>query len=179
MVTGQGDPAIVKSAIMLDVSGYLVKPIALNKLIEAIGRVGREPLVLKSAEYYQAITLSTMKNTDTLTDSNDQKISAWVVLPRMSQRLNRAQINSKIDRFKIEQTSRDGESEDINLRNIRRCDLAGLVDGMVIAEDINADEDHILLRRGVRLNGVMIERLRELAIESGSRDYVMVGQLSK
>jgi len=180
MLTGQTDPGVVKSAILLDVSGYLVKPISLEKLVETIERVIKKPLKVKDSEYYRAVKLATSRGLDKLLDSDtdeQRRASVWVMLPKNSQLRADARFKSKVDLFQVEHASRDGE-ESVKIGKIRRCDLAALTDGMVLAEDIHADEEHVLLRRGARLTTGMIDRLRELAVESKSRDHIWVGELA-
>jgi len=57
MVTSHGDEAVVKAAVTLDVSGYIVKPINKDALVKAVHRaLGRVPS-LRSPEEYAAVTL--------------------------------------------------------------------------------------------------------------------------
>jgi len=181
LLTGQRDADVVKSAMTLDVSGYLIKPVPLDKLVETLERISRTPITLKPAEYYQAIKPASMHGLEKSLQSEadeKQKISAWVVMSRANKQRNSAQIKSKIEAFKSEHTSRDGEGS-VEIERMRRCDLADLADGMILAEDIHADENHILLKCGVRLTALIIAKLRELAVETQSRDYVWVGRLSR
>jgi two-component system chemotaxis response regulator CheY len=57
LVTGHGDAEVVKAALGLDVSGYLVKPLAQEKLIETIDRALERPVTVKEPSAYKAITL--------------------------------------------------------------------------------------------------------------------------
>ena len=49
-----------------------------------------------------------------------------------------------------------------------------LSENMILAEDIQAEEGILLLRQGTRLSRSMIERLRDLAAETGSRNYLWI-----
>lgn len=57
MVTGHGDHDVVRTALSLDVNGYVVKPVAQTKLIEVILRALATPISPKAPEHYRAIQL--------------------------------------------------------------------------------------------------------------------------
>jgi two-component system OmpR family response regulator len=58
MITAHGQEAVVRAAIGLDVSGYIVKPIRKDGLIKAIHRAfGRPPLALKTPDEYLTVTI--------------------------------------------------------------------------------------------------------------------------
>ena len=58
MITAHGQEEVVRAAIGLDVSGYLVKPVSKDALTKAVQRAfGRRPLELKSPADYAAIPL--------------------------------------------------------------------------------------------------------------------------
>jgi len=57
MVTSHGDEAVVKAAVLLDVSGYIVKPVSKDALVKAVHRAfGRTP-ALKAPDEYAAVKL--------------------------------------------------------------------------------------------------------------------------
>jgi len=57
MLTAHGQEAVVRTAMELDVSGYIVKPVTKYALVRAIYRAFNRALSLKSAEVYGAIAL--------------------------------------------------------------------------------------------------------------------------
>lgn len=179
MLTGQGDTDVVKTSVMLDVSGYLVKPVALDKLAQTLERVFRKPIEVKEPDYYRAIKLAKIHSLD---QGPSEELGAptrstpWVVMSRSAAKTS-PQIKAKVDAFKMAHATRDGEQE-VKIKNRHQCDLAELTAGTILAEDIHADEDQILLRKGTTLTAGMIDRLRELAVESNSRNYVWVGEIA-
>jgi response regulator of citrate/malate metabolism len=56
LITGTGDPEIVQVAAELDVSGYLVKPVTLEKLRAAIIK-GRSRIFPVNMEKYNSVNL--------------------------------------------------------------------------------------------------------------------------
>ena len=55
LVTGHGEAEVVKAALALDVSGYVVKPVALATLMKTLERAFSRPLKAKSAAEYKAV----------------------------------------------------------------------------------------------------------------------------
>ncbi len=181
MVTGHGDTEVVKSALMLDVNGYLVKPVALDKLVQTLERVFAKPLEAKDPEYYRALKLAKVHTLDAPLQPGQEaqkKPSAWVIMGNSAQRKDAAALRAKIKDFSVTHATRDGEAE-VKIKNRRECDLAELKDGMVLAEDVFAEEGQILLRHGTTLTAGMISRLRELAVETDTRNFVWIGELAK
>lgn len=57
MLTGHGDSDAVQAAIKLDVDGYILKPISVEKLTSTIDRVFSRSHTLKSVAQYEGIAL--------------------------------------------------------------------------------------------------------------------------
>ncbi len=174
MLTGHGETEVVKSAIMLDVNGYLMKPVAPEKLAQTLERVLKKPIDLKDAAYYKSVNIGAAMARN---DAAVKTPSAWVILTKQESARGQAGVREKIERFRTEHATRDGMNE-VKLRNRRQCDLGELKEDMILAEDIEAEEGVVLLRKGTRLTGRMVDRLREMAIETGSRDFVWIGDLA-
>lgn len=172
MLTGHGETEVVKAAIMLDVNGYLVKPIAPEKLAQTLERVLKRGIDLKDVDYYKAIDVVPAP----VQMEAVKAPSAWVMLSKQHAGGARDALREKLERFRVENATRDG-LEEVKIKSRRQCDLAEMQDGMILAEDIHAEEGAILLRKGTQLTARMIERLRELAVASGSRSFVWVGEL--
>lgn len=175
MLTGHGETEVVKTAVMLDVNGYLVKPVSPAKLDETLKRTFKKPIDIKEAEYYKSIDVKSAQAFNTA-DSGAAK--AWVILPRKSIFKNKEEIAGKIAKFKSENATRDGEDNEVKIKNRRQCDIAELKDGMILAEDIEAEEGTVLLRKGTFLTTDIINRLREFAIETQTRNHIWIGDLS-
>ena len=68
--------------------------------------------------------------------------------------------------------------EEVKIKNKRECAITELLEGQILAENIEAQEGVILLRRGTYLSKDMIARLRELAAETNPGQMVWIGELS-
>ena len=178
MVTGQGDADVVKSAIMLDVNSYLVKPVALDKLVQSLQRVFKTPQEVKEPDYYRAIKLATPHTLESMLPGGVENLkkSPWVLMPKTGSKQHTDALKAKIAAFKAKHASRDGE-QDVKIKNRRQSELSEIVEGAILAEDI-VDDGQMLLRRGTYLTHDMIDRLRELAVESQSRDCIWIGELA-
>lgn len=171
MLTGHGDTDVVKAAIALDVNGYVVKPVALDKLAQAINRVLSKPVEVKEPEYYRSISMP--KAQSSFHDEPAQKIKPWTVLAHGPFR--REGIKEKLEQFKREHATRDGV-EEVKIKNRRECAVVELLEGQMLAQDIEAEEGVVLLRRGTYLDKGIIARLREFAADTKADQTVWVGE---
>lgn len=173
MVTGHGESDVVKTAIALDVHGYVVKPVSPEKLIETIEKVFKRQLDVKDPEYYRTIKIPKAQN---IGEDAKSKAKAWTVLAAGPFR-KESPIHKKLEELKRVHATRDG-IEEVKLRNQRDCAVNELRDGQILAQDIEAEEGVVLLRRGTYLTTDMIARLREIAAETNPNQSVLVGELA-
>ncbi len=171
MLTGHGETEVVKTAIALDVSGYVVKPVAPDKLVQTIEKVLRRPQEIKDVDYYRGIKLP--QPVSFLGDDHAAKPKAWALL---GAKPFRSEVKAKIDQFKRDHATQDGVTE-VKIKNRRECAVNELVEGQILAQDIEAEEGVILLRRGTYLSKDMIARLREIAAETNPGQNVWIGEL--
>jgi len=176
MLTGHGETDVVKTAMALDVSGYAVKPVALDKLTQIIDKVLKRPIDLKDSDYYRSVKLSAVQTA--FGADQPTKSTPWTVMPRSGPFRQDDRLKQKLDEFKRQHATRDGEVE-VKIKNKRECEINELQEGQILAQDIEAEEGAILVRRGTYLTRDMIGRLRELAIESGTKEAVWVGELAE
>jgi CheY-like chemotaxis protein len=57
LLTGHGEADVVRTAMALDVNGYVVKPVSLKMLIQTVERALSRTVPLKPASAYQAVKL--------------------------------------------------------------------------------------------------------------------------
>ena len=173
MLTGHGDSDVVKAAIALDVNGYIVKPVALDKLVHTLDTVFKRTLEIKDPDYYRSIQVP--KVHATMHDQANVQTSGWTVLTRELYRRD-SPIKRKLDQIKRDHATIDGV-EEVKIKNRRACAVNELLDGQILAQDIEAEEGVVLLRRGTHLTKEVISRLREIAAETNPGQTVMVGEL--
>lgn len=172
MLTGHGETDVVKTAIALDVHGYVVKPVALDKLVETVDKVLKRSLEVKDPEYYRSVKVPKI----TSLNEDPSKPKAWTVIPKGGPFRHDSSVKAKIDQFKKDHATLDG-TNDVKLRNCRECAVNELLEGQILAQDIEAEEGVVLLRRGTYLSKSMIARLREIAAETNPNQLVLVGEL--
>lgn len=176
MLTGHGETEVVKTAIALDVNGYVVKPVSPDKLTLTIDKVLKKPLEVKDVDYYRAIKLPKAESPPAGGDPG-HKVRAWTVMKAKPFR-NEAALKAKLEQFKAEHATRDGDVP-VKMKNCRECAVGEVREGQILAQDIEADEGVVLLRRGTHLTKNMIARLRELAMETNPDQTVWIGELAE
>jgi len=174
MLTGHADSDVVKAAIALDVHGYVVKPVAPEKLFQTIDKVFRRPVDLKEADYYRSIKLPVALSP--FGDESASSTTPWTILSRIKPFKSQADIEQKIDQFKREHATQDGVSG-VRMKNKRECLVNELREGQILAQNIEAEEGAILLREGTHLTKGMITRLKEIAAETDPKRAVLIGDL--
>lgn len=175
MLTGFGETEIVKAAIALDVNGYVVKPVAPEKLIDNIEKVFKRTIEVKDPEHYRAVKLPVVQSS--FGNDDDGRHTPWTVMPKGSPYKNPEAMKAKIEQFKRDHATTEGTEGNIKFKNKHECSLDELKDGHVIAQDVEAEEGVILVRRGTTLTKDMIVRLRDLAVETSPSQMVWIGEL--
>lgn len=175
MLTGHGETEVVKTAISLDVHGYVVKPVASDKLFQTIDRVLKKPLEVKDADYYRSIKLPQFQ--DSTGTGARPPASGWTVLSPTRPIKHADSVKQKLEQFAREHATTDGV-DSVKIRNRRECPVAELFEGQILAQDIHAEEGKVLLRQGTHLTKGMITRLKEISAETNPSQSVWVGELA-
>jgi two-component system chemotaxis response regulator CheY len=175
LLTGHGDIDLVKSAIALDVSGYVVKPVPFDKLMHAIDHALLNPVKLRDAAYYEGVAVPRIGESADSQAEEPTEPSAWVVMPPAALRPAAARPSStKPQNVKPGPAGASPEPE-VRFANRRQCALGDLQEGMVLAEDIYGNQDALLLKRGTALSQRLIQRLREGG--TAASDSVWIGDV--
>jgi YesN/AraC family two-component response regulator len=173
MLTGHGESDVVKTAMSLDVNGYVVKPVALDKLVDTIEKVFKKPFEAKDPDFYRNVKVPKVSS---LNEEPGARAKPWTVMGAKPFR-SEAEVKRKIEELKRDHATLDGTAE-VKLKNKRECAISELMEGQILAQDIDAEEGVTLLRRGTYLSKGMIARLRELAAEtSNPNQAVLIGEL--
>lgn len=159
MLTGHAETDIVKSAVACDVSGYLVKPVSLDKLKTSLAAALSTPVDIKPVDVYREVEIKSVP--EDLKDGPVRK-SAWVVWNRERARLWK--VDSTLDQIRVEAESQiRNQAELLDIKNKRLRPLENIKPGLVLAEDITDEDDNLLLGAGIVLNEPLLARLKELA----------------
>lgn len=174
MLTGHGESDVVKSALALDVNGYVVKPVALDKLVDTIEKVfKRPPVQVKDPDYYRNMKVP---KASSLGEDTGARAKPWTIMATKPYR-SEADVKAKVEAFKRDHATTDGLAE-VKIKNRRECAVNELFEGQILAQDVEAEEGVILLRKGTYLSKDMIARLRELAAETNPGQTVWIGEIA-
>jgi len=176
MLTGHADTDVVKAAIALDVHGYVVKPVSPDKLYQTIDKVLLRPIELKDADYYRGIKLPVAQSP--FGENLPERVIPWTILSRTRQIKRQMEVRQKLEQFKLDHATQDGV-EQVKLKNRRQCPVNELLEGQILAQDIEAEEGMILIRQGTYLTKDMVARLKEIASETEPNQSVWIGELAE
>lgn len=172
LLTGHADSPLVKSALDLDVSGFLVKPVAQKKLVDAIDKAIASSPEIKAASHYKKTHMievpKDLKDPERLNP-------VWVAWSKISH--EQEVLTSKLNNIQQEAKAVSEEHTKIQeFRNKTRVPLEYVTAGSLLAEDIIAEDGTKLLGAGTLLSQRLLERLSELAAESDHRAYIYIGE---
>lgn len=172
MLTGHGDTDVVQTARQLDVSGYVVKPVAMDTLLRGVSRALDQPVRLKGPRSYLAVTLPKVHSIYQAGDDGssvaapakiDNPLGPKVVLGAALEALRWSGVA-------------DGVDLDAMTQNRRLSRILDLVEGDVLAQDIAAKSGAVLLRRGCCLNQTIIDSLQVVAAKTQLKDMIWIGE---
>ena len=173
MLTGYADETVVKAAKELDVSGYVVKPVSLDKLIRAIDGALAKPVALKTRETYQAKPTLELPNAELMAG---KRIPPWVLLSQMRDKTKEV-VSKRLDELRAERetTSTESPTKHRLVINEKNLPLDEIDPGKVLAENIYSEGGRLLLARGTALDERGLKRLRELSVISSISIHLRVG----
>jgi two-component system chemotaxis response regulator CheY len=134
MLTGHTDQAIVGTALALDASAFIVKPVSINQLGQRIERMLARPITLREAGHYAQISIPEFAG---MTKAPEQPAPFSVLMSDM---------RSKDDQGPMMQIA-----------------LSEVLPGDMLARDVRGSGGHLLLSSGHRLNASLVDRLSDLA----------------
>lgn len=153
MLTGFSDDYLIESALKLDVNAFVLKPISRVAFNEKLGRVLLRPIKLQNVEVYRAVVIpetDDLGNRATDDEPNDD------IPPAL--KLDPAHI--RMDAFSGRKTRRLKLAE-ISVRKSGMDDMI-LGEDLIVSEDIEGPNGNILIHRGTKLTGSLLEKLTEL-----------------
>lgn len=132
ILTARADTAAVKCAIDLDVNGFAVAPLSIEKLVRTIGTALRRTWMLHQPQHYAGVL-----------PVAPAPLSNDTPAPQKSPR---------------EATAPGAEGPP--LRNVRICGIDALQPGAIVAKDIRDQNGRLLLSMGTRLRAELIDQVR-------------------
>lgn len=177
MLTGHADETVVRTAMAMDASGYLVKPVSMDRLVTTIKRALAKTLALKPATEYEVVGM--VERPDGALATSAAQTPLWVLWSAMrkGERRNWAERLEQIRHDAPKQpTHQNGKARPVV--NRRRLDLTDIPAGGVLAEDIFSEQGKLLLASGTVLTNSLLGRLRELAHDSAVKAQLVVGDFA-
>lgn len=178
MLTGHADSDVVNAAKALDVSGYLVKPVSLEKLVKALNAALNRKFYPKDPEHYLSVPLIALPNGGDNTAKPDA--GPWIFWPRAKEKRQEMAVRvGQLRNEAAEQLKARGKgSARQNIVNARKIKLDEAAAGVILAEDFFAPDGTLILGAGVRLTDNLLARLHSL-VEGNSKNCVLkVGDLA-
>ena len=172
MTTGYSEEAVVKAAIAMDVSGFLVKPVAAEQLIKSISAAFAKPVTLKSIEAYQKAAEVALPG---FAKGDGHRIPPWVLVStiKLTARDALAQRLSQI------QSATANSAQARKIKNARMMPLEEIEAGKVLAEDIHNEAGRLLLSTGTVLDQTLLRRLHEVMVVSHESIRLRVGDFEE
>jgi len=171
MLTGHAEMELVKSAMDLDVSGFLVKPVSMEKLVKALENAFAKSVSIKDHQEYMNVGGVSLPGTIT---SPVQKATPWIFKSRVD--VDQADTVAHIEQIRREaadQTNSAGMRRSII--NKTREELDDIPAGKVLAQNIFSADGRLLLSTGVVLTVSLLDRLRELSQAADHAATLLVG----
>lgn len=130
ILTARADTSAVKCAIDLDVNGFAVAPLSIEKLIKIIGTAMRRTWMLHQPMHYAGVTpvVATPLSADTPAPPGSH--------PRFV------------------------APEQQHLKNVRMCGIDAVQPGAILAKDLCDQDGRLLLPLGTELRAALIDRVR-------------------
>jgi CheY-like chemotaxis protein len=152
ILTSRADTAAVKCAIDLDVNGFAVAPLSIEKLVKTIGTALKRTWMLHQPMHYAAITpiVPTPLSVDT---------------PAPPAGFGRAAAPAPAPSKPATPT--------LSLKNVRACGIDTVQPGAILAQDLRDQDGKLLLPTGTELRAGLIEQVR------GVVQFVWIGDPPK
>ena len=164
ILTGQPDAGAVKAAMQLDVNGFAIAPLSVEKFIKTLGLAIQRSTKLRDVAQYAAITLPSIAE-DPAKPTGASGSGVLHAAPRKG-------IGAS---DKPAAAAKQSE-----LVNVRMCTLsqleAGLQAGVILARDLSDRDGHLLLKAGAPLSKALLQRLNDVSGGHAEAYHVWVGE---
>ena len=162
ILTTRSNPEAVRAAMELDVNGFVVAPVSLERLIETVGGALTRSWILQQPRHYASVH-GVMPPAPVIDKVPLRKVPG--VVPRHAHPLGGARPFSR----------RDTAFGPKPLRNVRMCILDDVNPGVVLARDLKDREGHVLASCGTELKPAVLERLRNVGYALSDSYCVWIG----
>lgn len=157
ILTTRSDPEAVRAAMELDVNGFLVGPVSLERLTETVGGALTRGWILQEPRHYASVH-GVVPPPPSLRKTTLEKIP-----------LHKKPVIGEAFR------RRDAAFAQAPLRNVRMCILDDVNPGVILARDLKDRDGRVLAPRGTKLKPAVLERLRNVGYALSDSYCVWVG----
>ena len=169
ILTSRVDQQAVKTAMELDVNGFVVSPVSLDNLIGTVTTALSRTWLLQQPSYYATVR-GVVPPPPPFVKVPMNKVSA----PRIE--LRRTSLKAPPLLRKAFGRRNDAIPGERPLRNIRMCILDDVSPGVVLARDLRDREGHVLAPSGTELKPAVLARLRSVGYALADSYCVWVGE---
>ena len=159
MLTSHAESYLVKMALLLDVNGYVVKPVTANKLASAIEDAFSKPFIVKHVVDYDKISIADSPSAQAKTVERAALLATWQAgrgahkAPiNASKIVSRTVVNQQVAKLPPPRASYNHDS--------RPCALGEVMPGALLARDLISNNGTLILVAGVPLTAKLIDRLK-------------------
>ncbi|MGE3475850.1 MAG: response regulator [Rhodospirillaceae bacterium] len=135
ILTARADTSAVKCAIDLDVNGFAVAPLSIEKLVKTIGSALRRTWMLHQSVHYAAV--APVVPAPLSNDTPAPKAAA-----------------------PAQQARKPAPPTGTPLKNVRICGIDAVQPGAILAKDLRDQDGRLLLATGTELRASLIDRVR-------------------
>jgi DNA-binding NarL/FixJ family response regulator len=178
ILTARPDADAVKVAMDLDVNGFVVTPVSLDKLIGTVSEAMTRPWTLQKPNHYASVRGIAPPPQPlekvTLEKVALEKVPSFNLTPRRTDRNGRPLFQGRAYGRRSETTKNDLARS--SLKNVRMCILDDVSPGVVLAKDLRDRQGHILAASGTELKPAVLERLKNVGYALSDSYCVWVGE---
>jgi DNA-binding NarL/FixJ family response regulator len=174
ILTAKADSGAVRAAKALDVNGFAVAPLSLEKLVKTIGSAINRTWTLQEPKIYAAVPAVT----PSLADPEKPKGvggPARVVL-KNGPAGDGANSHARAAHSPVATAAAAKHFREAELKNVHMCLLNDVKAGAILARDLHDKSGQLLLKSGTELKATLISRLNNVAGGHGESYHVWIGE---
>lgn len=173
ILTGKPDSAAVMAAKKLDVNGFAVAPLSIEKLAKTIGNAIARTWTLQAPAVYAAVPVvaPTLAEPEKPTGIGGP---ARVVLK--TEQVGESASRPRASHGAVASSAAAKHFREAELKNVHMCLLNDVKAGSILARDLHDKAGQLLLKSGTELKSTLITRLNDLAGGHGGSYHVWVGE---
>jgi CheY-like chemotaxis protein len=159
ILTGKPDSAAVIAAKKLDVNGFAVAPLSLEKLAKTIGNAIARTWTLQEPGVYAAVP----GVLPSLVEPEKPKGAGGPArVFRKNEPVAEAPAQPRASHGAVASAGAATHFREAELKNIRMCPIGDVKAGAILARDLHDKAGHLLLRSGTELKSSLISRLNNM-----------------